>query len=215
MRTSVTRLCLVRHGETTWNAERRIQGQIDVPLNAAGLAQAGALARGLAPLPITAIYSSDLTRARQTALPVARTLDLPVRYEVELRERHFGLFQSLTREQAARCHPEAYARFDRRDAACNLVSGESLLDLAARVRRVLTRIAAAHRGETVLVVTHGGALDICYRPATGSTLETARDFALPNAALNWVEHEHEHGRWQIVRWGDNAHLLESLDELPG
>ena len=93
------RICLIRHGETAWNAELRIQGHRDLPLNGSGLAQAEALAGRLAGQRFDALYSSDLLRARQTAQPLADVLGLPVRLEPELRERHFGCCEGKTREE--------------------------------------------------------------------------------------------------------------------
>ena len=91
--------------------------------------------------------------------------------------------------------------------------GESLAGLAARVHGALEEIAARHAGETVVVVTHGGVLDIAHRLATGKPLEGARDFAIPNAALNWIEHTA--GSWRLLAWADESHLTDALDELLG
>jgi probable phosphoglycerate mutase len=214
--TGTCRNCLVRHGETAWNVERRLQGHIDVPLNARGLSQAEATARSLARAGerFAALYSSDLQRARQTAEAVARAHRLPATHDARLRERHYGLFQGLTFDEAARHHPESYRRFKARDPGFALDGGgESLNGLAARVHAALAEIAGRHAGETVVVVTHGGVLDIAHRLATGKPLEDARDFAIPNAALNWIERSA--GRWRLVSWAEEGHLADALDELPG
>lgn len=209
------RICLVRHGETAWNAERRLQGHIDIPLNATGLSQAEATARSLARagLHFSALYSSDLERARQTAAAIARAQALPPTHDARLRERHYGHFQGLTFDEAEGRHPDHFRRFKARDPHFALPeSGESLNALATRVHAALGEIARQHVGEAVVVVTHGGVLDIAHRLATGQPLETARDFAIPNAALNWIEHSA--GRWQLIAWADESHLQGALDELP-
>ena len=208
-------ICLVRHGETAWNAERRLQGHIDIPLNNVGLAQAEAVADRLQRLGqrFSAVYCSDLQRARQTAAAVMRTQELDALNDKRLRERHYGLFQGLTYAEAERQHPELYHRFKQREPALEFPQqGESLIDFAARVRAALQDIAHRHAHEQVLVVTHGGVLDIVHRLSTGDRLDTPRKIAIPNAALNWIEHAD--GQWKLLAWADEAHLQNALDELP-
>ncbi|MCK2089495.1 histidine phosphatase family protein [Thauera aromatica] len=210
---SACRICLVRHGETAWNTERRLQGHIDVPLNGTGLAQAEAAARHLAGQGFAALYSSDLQRAHQTAAAIGRPHGLDAEPEHRLRERHYGLFQGLTYEEAEHRHPELYRRFKARETTLAFPEGgESLRDFADRVRAALTDIALRHRGEQVLVVTHGGVLDITHRLATGTALASPRNFPIPNAALNWIEYQSS--AWRLLAWADESHLQETLDELP-
>ncbi len=212
-RTPSCRICLIRHGETAWNAERRLQGHLDLPLNETGLAQAEAAARHLADEPFAALYSSDLLRTRQTATPLARGLGREMIREPRLRERHYGHFQGLTYEEAAQRYPQDYARHAAREPDFALPGGgESLIEFHHRIAAALTEITARHAGERVAVVTHGGVLDIIHRFASGKPLEAARDFPIPNAALNWIEFDD--GRWRLLSWGDQRHLQFSLDELP-
>ncbi|NLF54218.1 MAG: histidine phosphatase family protein [Thauera phenolivorans] len=211
--TRVCRICVIRHGETAWNAERRLQGHLDVPLNETGLAQADAAARHLADERFAALYTSDLLRTRQTATPLARSLAREMIREPRLRERHYGCFQGLTYEEAALRHPHDYARHKARDPDFALPGGgESLIAFRHRIAAALAEIAARHAGERVAVVTHGGVLDIIHRFASGQPLEAARDFPIPNAALNWIEFDD--GRWRLLSWADQAHLQFALDELP-
>lgn len=209
----LTRLCLIRHGETVWNARARIQGQLDVALSGAGHAQARALAGALAGERFDALYTSDLARARQTAQAIAQRLKLPVDSRAALRERHYGVFQSLTYGEARERHPDEYARHARREVDCDFRTGESLHAFAARVLEGIAQILAAHAGGRVLVVTHGGVLDIVHRRATGASLAAPRDFDIPNAAVNWIEVDGE--RWSILSWAQRSHLDEALDEPPG
>lgn len=208
-----TRLCIVRHGETDWNAARRVQGQIDIPLNAAGRAQAAATAAGLAGRRFDAIYSSDLARTWQTAEPIAAVLGLTLHAAPALRERHFGKLQGLTGAEAQQRFPALYAAHAARDPEFDLDGGESLVVFAARVSDALRGLAAAHQGQTLLLVAHGGVLDIAYRLATGRGLVEPRDFPIPNAALNWLEFRAD--AWRIVAWGDQDHLETALDEVTG
>lgn len=205
---SSTRLCIVRHGETDWNAERRIQGQLDIPLNATGRQQAEAAARGLSDAGFAAIYSSDLQRALDTAAAAAALLQLPVRPEAGLRERHYGDYQGLTQDQIRQ--RADYARYIERDVDFAFGSGESLRGFAERIKDTVNRLARQHAGESILLFAHGGVLDVIYRIATHRPLETARDFPIPNAALNWIAIGTP--GWELLKWGVRTHL-ESTREL--
>jgi probable phosphoglycerate mutase len=207
-----TRLCVVRHGETAWNAEHRVQGQLDVPLNAIGLAQAAAAAKVLSQEKFDAIYSSDLSRARQTARPTANLLSLEVLLEKDLRERHYGIFERLTYAEVKTRFPEDYARFEAREPDYAFQTGESLKDFSVRSIAVISKIAKEHEGQSVLVFTHGGVLDKLYRFVTGLPLSAHREFGIPNAGLNRVELTPT--GWQVRSWADVAHLDNALDDLP-
>jgi probable phosphoglycerate mutase len=212
VRNMITRLCIVRHGETDWNVEKRIQGHTDVPLNATGRAQALAMSFNAAHHRFGAVYSSDLSRAVETARYVAEREDEPVRAMPELRERHYGIFQGLTAVEAAVSHPDAHARYVARDLDYDFDTGESLRGFAARVLRGLDWLARHHVGQTVLAVSHSGVLDVLYRHATGRLLETPRDFEIPNCALNWFGID-GHGL-HLERWADRHHLAHVLVEAP-
>lgn len=207
-----TRICFVRHGETDWNTEKRIQGHIDIPLNETGRAQALATAFGLAHHRFAAVYASDLSRALQTAQAAAERLGLDIRPAPGLRERHYGIFQGLTPAEAALRFPDDHARYAVRDAHHAFGDGESLSAFAARVVAAVDNLVRHHAGETLLAVSHGGVLDVIYRKATGRTLEAARDFKIPNCALNWFQFD-AHG-WHVQAWADRHHLEQVLVETP-
>jgi probable phosphoglycerate mutase len=209
----MTTLCIVRHGETAWNAEGRVQGQLDVPLSEVGLAQARAVAAALQGERFGAIYSSDLQRVTQTAEPAARMLSLPVRTDARLRERHYGMFQTLTYADVKILHPEDYARFKAKDLDYDFRTGESLRAFFARSIACLAELAARHPGESILVFTHGGVLEMARRHATGSSLATVREFEIPNAALNRMVIEGD--AWSVLGWAECGHLEAALDDLPG
>jgi 2,3-bisphosphoglycerate-dependent phosphoglycerate mutase len=194
------RLCIVRHGETAWNAEGRVQGQLDIPLSSNGLAQARCVATALPEGRFSALYSSDLERVLQTARPAAAKLRLEIRIEPRLRERHYGVFQGLTYSEARTKLPSDYARFKSKDPEFDFRTGESLRAFFSRATQCIDEIARRHENEEVLIFTHGGVLEMVYRFATGCGLSTPRDFELPNAAFNWVE------AWRILGWADCEHL---------
>ena len=206
-----TTLCLVRHGETPWNAERRLQGHLDIPLNEHGRAQARATAAMLEGKRFDAIYSSDLVRAVETAHSITGGV-APVALQA-LRERHYGSFQGMTYAEAKSSLPEAYAAFEARNPSFEFPGGgESLLAFRRRVEGAMQSITRRHAGQRVLIVTHGGVLDIVHRLVTGKPLEAPRDFKIPNAALNWVGHGPE--GWALIAWAEAGHLPASRDELP-
>lgn len=207
---SSTRLCIVRHGETDWNAQRRIQGHIDIELNATGRSQAEATARGIADHAFAAIYSSDLMRTLQTAATLADIAGLPIKADTGLRERHYGRMQGMTYEEILAQDPAEAERFRRRDLHHDFGGGETLLGFVDRIHATVDRLAAAHVGQTLLLVTHGGVLDIVYRRAVGRDLHSVRDFAVPNAALNWVETSPE--GWRLLAWADRQHLEITLEQ---
>ena len=210
--TDIVRFCVVRHGETGWNAERRLQGHVDIPLNATGEAQALATAQLLSGHAFDAAYTSDLRRAADTAAAICASRR-PASPRADLRERHYGIFQGLTYTEAETRHPEAYAHFEARTPDEPIPGGgESLTRFQARIRAAFDAMADAHAGQTVLVVAHGGVLDILNRMARQRPLEEPRDFKIPNAALNWLRRAPE--GWSIEAWAQEAHLPGARDELP-
>lgn len=211
--TSVTRFCLIRHGETDWNSEKRVQGQIDIDLNRAGEEQARAAAEGLREHPFAAAYSSDLLRAWRTAQIATAGRQIAVSPAPTLRERDFGVLQGLTAAEARLARPHAYRHHLARTPDYDCESGESLVTFAARVMAGLQAMAGRHPGQNVLAFTHGGVLDVVYRAAAGRALDAPRDFALPNAAFNWLEFGAT--GWRLIAWADCTHLQRTLDEALG
>ena len=155
-----TRVLLVRHGQSRGNAERRFGGHSPTPLSGLGRRQAEAAARALAAEGVTAIYSSDLLRAVQTAEPLARATGLEIRRTAALRERSVGLMEGLTFEEAAEAHPEEYAALLRRDFEHVLAGGESYRQLLDRASAELDAAVERHRGGTVALFSHTGTICI-------------------------------------------------------
>lgn len=200
----VTRVLAIRHGETAWNAESRIQGHADIPLNDRGRWQAGRMAAALADEGIDAIYASDLRRAFDTAAALARAVGLPVATDVGLRERRFGEFEGASFSEIEQRWPEASQRWRRREPDFGPAGGETLADFFARSVEALTRLAAAHPGQTVALVAHGGVLDCLYRTAARIGLQAPRTWQLGNAGVNRLLYSPE--GFTIVGWNDCGHL---------
>ncbi len=206
-----TRIIAIRHGETAWNVDTRIQGQLDIPLNDTGRWQAHRLALALAGEPITALYSSDLWRAYDTALSVSSATGLPIVTDEGLRERGFGVFEGKTFAEVEALWPAQSMRWRRRDPEFAPEGGETLIDFRDRVTRTAHALAARHVGEQIVMVGHGGVMDVLYRIATGQDLQAPRTWQLGNAAINrllWTP-----DGFTLVGWSDTWHLDdESRDE---
>ena len=207
-----TRLIAVRHGETAWNVDTRIQGQLDIGLNATGLWQAQRAGQALADEDIGVIYASDLSRAWQTAEEIARPHGLAVQPEPRLRERAFGHLEGMSFAEIESTRPEDAKRWRERDPEFEPVGGESLLTFRDRITRVAAELAARHPGELVTLVAHGGVMDVLYRAATRQELQAPRTWQLGNAAINRMLWTPE--GFSLVGWSDIAHLTADtpLDE---
>jgi probable phosphoglycerate mutase len=211
----MTEIFLIRHGETAWNAERRLQGHLDIPLNEHGERQALAVAQALRNTPIDAIYSSDLQRARATAQPLADVLGLPLQLDEALRERCFGAFEGLLYEELEARFPEAHAQWRARDPDARFPEGErrgeTLNEFYRRAVDTVGDIALRNTGRRIAIVTHGGVLDCVYRAAHGMGLIEARNFDVLNAAINrlrWTD-----AGFEVLAWAQSGHLGAALDEL--
>lgn len=211
-----TQIVLIRHGETAWNAERRLQGHIDIALNQEGLRQAALLARALGREHFDAIVSSDLQRAAQTADALARVSGMPVRRDPQLRERCYGAFEGLLYTEIAQRFPAEFAAWQARDIDARMPAGarvaEPFRQFYARSIAAIQAWGAAHPGQKLALVAHGGVLECAYRAALGKPLDSPRDFEIKNASVNRLLYAG--GKLSLRDWGDVRHLDESaMDEL--
>ena len=211
-----TTILLIRHGETAWNAERRLQGHLDIALNDEGQRQATLLGAALAGEPIDHIVSSDLARARQTAEAIARVRGMQVSTDPALRERCYGGFEGLLYSEIAARFPMEFAAWQARDVngvvPPGANRGETFRQFFDRATSAILAHAAAHPGTTLALVAHGGVLECAYRQALGLSLETPRDFKVLNASVN--RFVVEEGELRLVRWGEVGHLQAAvLDDL--
>jgi 2,3-bisphosphoglycerate-dependent phosphoglycerate mutase len=202
----MTELVLIRHGETDMNRELRFQGQVNVSLNAVGHAQARRLAQRLAGETAHAVVVSDLLRACQTAGPIADGLAIPYVTDAGLREQAFGRVDGMRVEDIQREHPQAWAGWLRFEEDFAMPEGESTRAFHARVMQALQRLVAAHAEQTVVVVTHGGVLDMIYRTARSLGLSGPRQSEIPNAGLNRIRVRD--GAMEIITWADTRHLAD-------
>lgn len=206
-----TRILLIRHGETLWNRDTRIQGHTDIALSPLGEAQATRLALALKDEALDAVYASDLSRARQTAQAVAAEQGLAVSLDAGLRERAFGRFEGLTWSDIEQTYPDEAVRWRRREPEYPVGGGESLVVFSARCVAAVQRIADRHPGQTVAVVAHGGVLDCLYRAATRVALDAPRSWQLGNATVNRLLASG--GEFSLIGWNDDRHLADlSLDD---
>ena len=199
-----TRIIAIRHGETAWNVDTRIQGHLDIPLNDTGLWQARQVARALAGEPLSAIYASDLQRAHTTARAIAEATGAPLVPEPALRERSFGELEGRTFAEIEAELPEQARRWRQRDPHFAPEGGETLVQLRERIAATTHRLAAQHTGGLVVLVAHGGVLDVLYRLATGQELQAPRTWQLTNAAINRLLWTPE--GLTLVGWADTQHL---------
>ena len=227
-----TRILAIRHGETHWNTQNRIQGHIDIGLNPKGHQQAALLGKafviqenhstnhetnlhmidGPHRSNTMAIYSSDLERAYNTAEHISNALGLPITKDRRLRERNFGDFEGKTWADIELHSPEVSRKWRRRDPEWRPGEGsESLLDLELRVKGVVNDLASKHVGSQIVIVSHGGVMDMLYRWATGQEMQTPRTWSLENAVINRLLWTPQH--LSLLSWGDSGHLDElSIDD---
>ena len=201
---AATRILAIRHGQTVWNADSRIQGHTDIELDELGRWQAERLAQALGDDELHALYSSDLKRAQQTAAPLAARKGLNTRLDVGLRERGFGEFEGLSFAQIEQRWPDQAQAWRRRDPDFGARGGEVLRDFRDRVVAAVARLARVHRGQHIALVTHGGVLDLLYREATRVALDAPRTWQLGNAAINRLLHTDQ--GLMLVGWADAGHL---------
>jgi probable phosphoglycerate mutase len=207
-----TEVTLIRHGETEWNLSGRWQGHADSPLSKRGIAQAEALGKRVKPGDFDFLYSSDLQRAMHTS----RLLGAPSGWEAipreDLRERDLGVLEALTTEEMLEREPEVYRSFRNDGPAYAPPGGESFQQFYERCANAVEQISAAHEGSKIGIVAHGGVLGAFFRYAMNIPLEAERNFVLLNCSLNRFEKK-ENG-WNLLSWGDVAHLegIDSLDD---
>ncbi|HXV79870.1 MAG TPA: histidine phosphatase family protein [Candidatus Binatia bacterium] len=199
-----TQVIIVRHGQTQWNLKLIRQGHLDSSLTEKGIAQAKALGERLKREIFTALYSSDLGRALQTAQMIADATGHTIVTDPRLRERHLGIFQGLTGEELREKYPEEYRLHRTSGPGYVIPGGESVQQQVARNVVYLNEIAEKHLGETIVVVTHGGVLSGLFRHTFAIPYEAPRRFEFTNAGLNVFNYQE--GNWFLQTWGDISHL---------
>jgi probable phosphoglycerate mutase len=199
-----THLIIVRHGETEWNIAGIRQGHLDSKLTEKGVAQAKALGQRLGRERFSALYSSDLGRAIQTAREIADVTGHEIVTDPRLRERHLGIFQGLNAEEITKKYPEERRLFRTQGPDYVIPEGESMRQQVERNVAYLNDLAHKHTGETIVVVTHGGVVSGFFRHTLSIPLDAPRRFEFVNAGLNVFIHEEQN--WLLLTWGDVSHL---------
>ncbi|NEV61222.1 histidine phosphatase family protein [Thiorhodococcus minor] len=186
--TTVTRLCVTRHGETDWNNSGILQGWTDVPLNDRGREQSHALAQALSGAGFTQVCSSPLCRCLETAEIVAADLGLPApRASDGLKERHFGDVQGMPKAELLVTHPGLHQEILRRNPACDFAGGETMDAFAHRVMAALIQIAAEAPEERTLIITHGWVMDVITREVRAQPRAAILDMKRRNGESLWLE----------------------------
>jgi probable phosphoglycerate mutase len=207
-----TRVLAIRHGETDWNVGGRIQGQLDIALNAMGRWQAHRVGAAVAEEGIDAIYSSDLLRAFETAQAVSRACARSIATDPGLRERGFGTFEGLNYQQISQRWPEQSERWRKRDPEFGAPGGETLNTFYERSVATATRLAALHPGQTIALISHGGVMDCLYRAASRVALDAPRSWQLGNTSINRLLYTPQ--GFTLIGWSDSHHLEDrALDEF--
>ncbi len=197
-------MLVVRHGETDWSRERRFTGSRDVPLNERGRRQSEAAALKLAPLAIAAVYASPLERSRATAEMIAKPHHLSVQIDPAFREMAFGEWEGLTRAELARRVPAADETWERTPHLAAPAGGERLSDVVVRVGEGLARVAPAHAGQNVVLVTHAIVARLLVLDALG--LGPERLWSVDASPAGITEIEYEPGWVTVHRMNTVAHL---------
>ena len=207
-----TIITLIRHGETEWNLSGRWQGHADSPLSSRGLEQAKALGERIKSEEFDFYYSSDLGRALHTSKLVGEPSGMVAQSFPGLRERDLGVLEGLNTTEMEETQPDVYTSFRNDGPDFQVPGGESFRQFYERCLMAIEELASMHKGSRIAVVTHGGVLGAIFRYVLKLSLEADRNFVLLNCSLNRIEHKS--GGWNLISWGDVAHLdgLDSLDD---
>lgn len=199
-----TVLIAIRHGETVWNLESRIQGHLDSDLSERGYTQVRALAKAFSNMQIDALYCSDLGRAIKTVAAIESVTGLHATRLSCLRESNLGVLQGKTKEEIQVDFPDEYDLFRARELDFVIPEGESLMQRHERAISCMSKLVQEHEGEIVCTVTHGGILDSLLRHTLNISLRERRRFSISNCAINTFRISD--GVWEMVEWGNASHL---------
>ena len=198
-----TEIILIRHGETEWNSQKRMQGHSNSDLSSVGQAQIQALGQWMKNVPFDHIYSSDSLRAKQTAEAITQFSGHELKIDLRLREKNLGVFEGLTSEEARERHPEVFRLFKTAGSKYVIDEGESTQQLQDRALEIVDEIRIKHLEERVLLVTHGGFIRVVMKHSLGLTLETPTRFLIRNTGvfrLVWED------KWIVSQMGGVSHL---------
>ena len=198
-----TEIILIRHGETEWNSQQRMQGHSNSDLSSVGQAQIQALGQWMKNVPFDLIYSRDSLRAKQTAEAITQFSGHELKIDLRLREKNLGVFEGLTSEEAWERHPEVFRLFKTAGSKYVIDEGESTQQLQDRALEIVEEIRIKHPEERVLLVTHGGFIRVVMKHSLGLSLETPTRFLIRNTGvfrLVWKD------KWIVSQMGGVSHL---------
>ena len=198
-----TEIILIRHGETEWNSQQRMQGHSNSDMSSVGQAQIQALGQWMKNVPFDLIYSSDSPRAKQTAESITQFSGHELKIDLRLREKNLGVFEGLTSEEARERHPEVFRLFKTAGSKYVIDEGESTQQLQDRALEIVNEIRIKHPEERVLLVTHGGFIRVVMKHSLGLSLETPTRFLIRNTGvfrLVWED------KWLVSQMGGVSHL---------
>ena len=198
-----TEIILIRHGETVWNSQQRMQGHSNSDLSSVGQAQIQALGQWTKNVPFDLIYSSDSLRAKQTAEAITQFSGHELQFDQRLREKNLGVFEGLTSEEARERHPEVFRLFKTAGSKYVIDEGESTQQLQDRALEIVNEIRIKHPEERVLLVTHGGFIRVVMKHSLGLSLETPTRFLIRNTGVFRLEWE---DKWLVSQMGGVSHL---------
>ena len=198
-----TEIILIRHGETEWNSQQRMQGHSNSDLSSVGQAQIQALGQWMKNVPFDLIYSSDSLRAKQTAEAITQFSGHELQFDQRLREKNLGVFEGLTSEEARERHPEVFRLFKTAGSTYVIDEGESTQQLQDRALEIVNEIRIKHPEERVLLVTHGGFIRVVMKHSLGLSLETPTRFLIRNTGVFRLEWE---DKWLVSQMGGVSHL---------
>lgn len=203
---TLTKVIFVRHGQTSWNQEGKYQGHSDIALNERGVRQANLVAGRLAKEKISAIYSSDLLRAYQTAEAIAQYHALPVIARAEFREINFGIWEGLTYQEIMATWPEILTAMYSKPGEISPPEGESFQEVKQRVASALQQCVADYQGETIVLVSHGGTMRVLLCIALGIGLDKMWSMRQDSSAINIIEYIDDQAVVSLIN--DTCHIKE-------
>ena len=198
-----TEIILIRHGETEWNSQKRMQGHSNSDLSEVGRGQIQALGELMKNVSFDHIYSSDSLRTRQTAEAITQYSGHTLQFDQRIREKNLGVFEGLTSTEAKERHPEIYRLFKTAGANYVIDEGESTQQLLERALEFIEEIRLRHPQERVVMVTHGGVVRVLMKHALGLSIDAPTRFIIKNTGifgLIWNEN------WLVTRMGGVSHL---------
>ncbi|MBS1255590.1 MAG: Phosphoserine phosphatase 1 [Deltaproteobacteria bacterium] len=198
-----TELILIRHGETVWNTQLRMQGSLDSDLSAKGKEQIQALGKWMKNVPFDHLYCSDAPRARKTAEAITCFSGHNLIIDQRLREKNLGIFEGLTSEEAREKHPESFQLFKTAGANYAIDQGESTQQLQDRALEAIEDIRLSHPQQVVLLVTHGGVVRVIMKHVLGLPVDAPTRFIISNTGMFrvvWKE------KWIVAEMGAVPHL---------